>query len=105
MVKKTISQKSNKTPEKTLYQRSENITEKILKLLEENGPLTRNEICIKLGYVKRYWGYEGHTSIKNRLAKLVRQNKIIRFPAEIRMVGRPPIFYRLPEEDSWDSLT
>jgi predicted ArsR family transcriptional regulator len=86
----------------TLYDQIQNMSTKILALLEKHGPLTSDEICNWLDYEKTSWGYKGQSTLLLRLKTLIRDSKIVRFLADGNNVGRPPVFYKLQEKYDWN---
>ena len=88
----------------TLYSTIKNISEEIVSLIKEHGPLTRIEISEFLGYEKHSWGYSGHSTLTIKIDKLLKESKIVRFIPEDNKVGRPSVYYKLPEELDRDSL-
>ncbi len=92
-----------------------NIQEELLRLLEENGPMTRDDFCEAFGFEKYriqdttnymkgqtlihyhrdFEQYHSRTTVYDNLKKLLEQGKIEKFPKKNGKVGRTPIFWRL----------
>ena len=90
---------------------------RIIKLLKENGPMTRDQICEEFGYKKRkvirtdkyllrerglhYRGvierYDKRTTIHDNIVKLQKRKLVEKFSENNGKRGRPLVFYKLTE--------
>jgi len=91
------------------------IQEELLKLMENNGPMTRDEFCEELCYEKfrvhniqtykrgqtivhyhrDFEQYNSRTTVYDNLKKLLDQGLVERFSKRIGKVGRSPVYWRL----------
>lgn len=93
------------------------IQSRLLELLKEKGPMTRDEICEEFGFEKhkviiidkyllREKGFHYHTvreqydkrtTIHDNLVKLQRRKLVEKFSKGNGKRGRPPVFFKLME--------
>jgi uncharacterized membrane protein len=63
----------------------------LIDILEENGPMTRNELVSETG--------QPRTTIYDNLMRLAKYNLVKKFPRPRNSRGRPSIFFKLIEEE------
>lgn len=88
---------------------------RIIELLKENGPMTRDQLCEEFGFKKRkviqtdkyllrerglhyryvFERYDKRTTIHDNIVKLQRRNLVEKFSKNNGKRGRPKIFWRL----------
>ena len=90
---------------------------RIIKLLKENGPMTRDQLCEEFGFKKRkviqndkyllrerglhyrevIERYDKRTTIHDNIVKLQKRNLVEKFSKNNGKRGRPLVFYKLTE--------
>ena len=98
---------------------------RILELLRENGPMTRDQICEEFGFKKRkiryiysypdkrqpketyhmvVERYDKRTTIHDNIVKLQKRHLLVKYSKSNGKRGRPLVFYKLKEveEDQVD---
>lgn len=110
----------SKNLEKEIMTQNHNLSQfqlRILELLRENGPMTRDQLCEEFGFKKRkamqtnkyllrerglhyrkvIERYDKRTTIHDNIVKLQKRNLVEKFSKNNGKRGRPLIFYKLTE--------
>ena len=67
------------------------LQKELIGVLEQNGPMTRRDLVDQTG--------EPRTTIYDNLMRLAKYNLVKKFPRPRNSRGRPPIYFKLVEEE------
>ena len=67
------------------------LQKELIGVLEKNGPMTRRDLVDRTG--------EPRTTIYDNLMRLAKYNLVKKFPRPRNSRGRPPIYFKLVEEE------